>query len=165
MSREQSLTFSELLGGSPYLPRVPVVKFIKMHEKAEKPEEKTHKDDVGYNLVAIKEHKRLTSRTVMYDTGLIVRPPPGYYTEIIPRSSMGKSGHILANSVGIVDPGYTGTLLIALTKIDDGAPDLKLPFSLCQLVLRKFEDYTLEETTTLEETSRGSGGFGSTDKK
>lgn len=144
--------------------KIPVVKFIKVHEKAEKPEEKKHKNDVGYNLVAIREHKRLTSRTVMYDTGLIVRPPPGYYTEIVPRSSMAKSGHILANSVGIVDPDYTGTLLIVLTKIDDGAPDLKLPFSLCQLVLRKFEDYSLEETTSVENTSRGTGGFGSTNK-
>lgn len=144
--------------------KTPTVKFIRMHDDAKVPEEKKHKTDVGYNLTAIREYRRFTSRTVMYDTGLIVRPPVGYYTEIVPRSSMAKSGHILANSVGIVDPEYTGTLLIVLTKVDDGAPDLKPPFSLCQLVLRKFEDYTLEETTTVESTTRGDGGFGSTNK-
>lgn len=141
------------------------VQYILVDEKAMVPK-KHHASDVGFDLTAIREDKRLSKYTVRYDTGIIVRPPLGYYTEIIPRSSIVKTGHVLANSIGIIDPDYTGTLKIVLTKVDD-APEveLKLPFTVCQLVLRKREDFVMQETKSCEETVRGSGGFGSTDTK
>ena len=55
----------------------------------------------------------------MYDTGIQVKPQYGYYFEIVPRSSLSKSGYILANSIGIIDPSYSGNLYIVLIKIDD----------------------------------------------
>lgn len=120
---------------------------------------------VGYDLTAISVAKKISERTTLYDTGICVQPPPGYYTEILPRSSLSKTGYVLSNSVGTIDPDYTGRLLIALTKVDDSLPDLELPFTKCQLVLRKFESFRLIETDKLTETERGDGGFGSTDKK
>lgn len=120
---------------------------------------------VGYDLTAISVHKKLSDRITLYDTGLKVQPPPGYYTEILPRSSLTKTGYVLSNSVGTIDPDYTGRLLIALTKVDPSMPDLEVPFTRCQLVLRKMENYELEDVASIEETERGDGGFGSTDKK
>lgn len=120
---------------------------------------------IGYDLTAISIAKRISSRTVLYDTGIKVQPPEGYYTEILPRSSLSKTGYMLSNSVGTIDPDYTGRLLIALTKVDDTLPDLELPFTRCQLVLRKAEFYNVRETDKLTETVRGDGGFGSTDAK
>lgn len=120
---------------------------------------------IGYDLTAISVAKKLSSRTVLYDTGIKVQPPHGYYTEILPRSSLSKTGYILSNSVGTIDPDYTGRLLIALTKVDDSCPDLELPFTRCQLVLRKAEFYNMREVKELDETVRGDGGFGSTDKR
>lgn len=119
--------------------------------------------DAGHDLTIIKKVKNMTPKVSLYDTGLRVRVPHGYYTEIVPRSSLSKSGYMLANSIGVIDRGYHGNLLIALAKIDDEVPPLSLPFRCCQLIFRKQEFLRIEEIDIdLEETSRGAGGFGST---
>ena len=119
---------------------------------------------IGYDLTAISVYKKISKYTTLYDTGIKIKPPLGYYTEIVPRSSLIKTGYILSNSVGVIDPDYTGRLLIALTKVEHSLPDLELPFTRCQLILRKAEHYDLCQTETIEVTVRGDGGFGSTDK-
>lgn len=124
---------------------------------------KAHGSDVGYDLSIIKLIKQTGTNTYLYDTGIIVIPDIGYYFEIIGRSSLSKSGYIITNSVGIIDPSYSNTLLISLTKIDIYRPNLKLPFKCAQLIIRKFINYHLTETKdSLDDTSRGIGGFGST---
>lgn len=120
---------------------------------------------VGYDLTAISLSKKINNVTYLYNTGLMVKPPEGYYLEILPRSSLIKTGYMLANSVGIIDSDYRGELLIALNKVDSTVPDLELPFTRCQLVLRKYENYSVTQVEKLDDTERGSGGFGSTDKK
>ena len=140
-----------------------IVKFKKHDPDAIIPK-KAGKHEVGFDLVAIKLVKKIGEKTFMYDTCISVQPPNGYYTEIIPRSSIVKTGYILSNNTGIIDPTYRGTLKICLTKIDNTLPDLKLPFIKLQLVLRKFILAKEEEVFDLTETERGGGGFGSTDK-
>lgn len=119
--------------------------------------------DVGYDLTAIQLVKKIGSNIYMYDTGICVKPPNGFYTEIVPRSSIVKSGFILSNSIGIIDPHYTGSLKICFTKIDQFADDLVVPFKLCQLILKRAEYASFKQVDNLEDTIRGSGGFGSTD--
>jgi dUTP pyrophosphatase len=125
---------------------------------------KAHPSDIGYDLTAISVFKKVSSNITLFDTGLIVSPPEGYYVEILPRSSISKTGYMLANSVGVIDPSYTGKLLIALIKIDQEAPDISLPFTRCQLVLRLAHKSVMVQVNSFEETIRGSGGFGSSDK-
>ena len=103
-------------------------------------------------------------KTTLYDTGIRVIPSHGYYLKIFPRSSLSKSGYLLANSVGIIDPNYLGTLKIALTKTDDSKPDIELPFRCCQLIMDKkieFNTVIVEDEEEFEITERGEGGFGS----
>ena len=96
------------------------------------------------------------SGCVMYDTGITVKPPPGYYAEIVARSSIVKHNTMLANGIGIVDPTYRGTLKICLTR------PVACPFSLCQLVLKPMPpDVPITKVEHLEATYR-TGGFGST---
>ena len=125
---------------------------------------KAHLDDVGLDVTVIRFHSRLTSTTVMYDTGLQLRAPPGMHAELIARSSMVKHGLALANAVGVIDPGYTGNLLVALTKTDPHMPDPVLPLRCCQLVFRRTLHVRPVQVERFEEaTERGVGGFGSTD--
>lgn len=143
---------------------IPICKFFKNVEGAFVPS-KERASDVGYDLTIIERVKNIGSKTVMYDTGIIVSPPFGFYTKIVPRSSLTKSGYILTNSMGIIDGTYRGTLKICLSKIDDDIEDLKLPFKCCQLILEKHTHYLTEEVESLSElgvTSRNDGGFGST---
>lgn len=140
------------------------IKIKKVNENAVIPS-RVHDDDVGYDLTAISVHKEYKNGAVLFDTGLQVKPPKGYYIEIVPRSSISKTGWILANSVGTIDPNYRGNLYIALLKVKENAPDFELPFTKCQMVLRKVITPPLVVVENLDETKRGSGGFGSTDKE
>lgn len=133
--------------------------------------------DVGLDLVAIKKYKtvrkgfNITSdtynigETILYDTGIVCVPEEGYYTEIVPRSSLSKTGWILSNSVGIVDPDYRGTLLISLTRVDPTAPEIELPFCKAQLIVKQKLSIDIEKTNSVNNTTRGAGGFGSTGKR
>ena len=125
---------------------------------------KAHESDIGWDLVAIKEHKTIHQDIIMYDTGIIAIPPKGYYLEILPRSSISKTGWMLANSVGTIDPDYRGNLYIVLTRVVTNMPKITLPFCKCQLVLRKIEKSSIIEISELDinNTERGNGGFGST---
>lgn len=125
--------------------------------------EKNKQSDVGYDLTIIKEEKKLLNNTTLYDTGIKIRVKDGLYVEVVPRSSLSKSGYILANSIGIIDPNYIGNIFIALTKVDPDAPDLQLPFRCCQMIFKEQIHVDIIETTEhFEETTRGEGGFGST---
>jgi deoxyuridine 5'-triphosphate nucleotidohydrolase len=147
--------------------KVLTVEFTKTHPDAVIPT-RAFPTDIGYDLTAISVKKQLSENTYLFDTGIAVKPPTGCYTEILPRSSISKTGWMLSNSVGLIDPSYRGNLLIALTRVDESAGcDLtkELPFVRCQLILRKAELFDMKQVETLDETARGSGGFGSTDKQ
>jgi len=144
---------------------VPTIKVFKVDERAVAPS-KSRYSDSGYDLTIISEYKRLTSNTVIYDTGIQLEIPNGYYVEIVPRSSISRSGYILANNVGIIDQGYRGNLYIALTKINDEAPELSMPWKCCQMIVKKQIYSRLEVAAivgeAIENSSRGTGAFGST---
>lgn len=141
----------------------PNIKVFKTDENAVIPK-KAFQEDAGYDLTIIKKIKDFNSRTSLYDTGIKIEIDEGYYTEIVPRSSISKSGYILANNIGIIDNHYRGNLMIALTKIADDAPEIELPFKCCQLIVREQILSNLIEINenNLSETKRNEGGFGST---
>ena len=140
---------------------VPHCKFTKTTKEAVSPF-KANASDEGYDLWLIGIDKKVSDVTTRYETGIKVQPPLGYHVEILPRSSLSNSGYMLANSVGLIDASYTGTLKVALTKVDPNAQDLTLPFKAVQMVLRKSQHFLCEEVEEIEETARSSGGFGST---
>ena len=142
---------------------IPTIKVFKVDERAVVPS-KSRYSDSGYDLTIISEYKRLTTNTVIYDTGIQLEIPNGYYVEIVPRSSISRSGYILANNVGIIDQGYRGNLYVALTKINEDVPELSMPWRCCQMIVKKQVYSRLEVVSpnAIETSSRGSGAFGST---
>ena len=145
-----------------YNDNLPNIKVYMANEHAIIPTKASY-SDVGYDLTIIKEHKVLNSCTTLYDTGIKLNIPNGYYVEIAPRSSISKSGYMLANGVGIIDQSYRGNLLVALIKINKESPDLELPWKCCQLIVKKQIYANLElSLDNLNVTKRGDGGFGST---
>lgn len=122
---------------------------------------KAHRTDVGYDLTLIDVWKT-DGDVTFYETGVIVSPPSGFYFELVPRSSLSKTGYMLANSVGIIDPDFRGSIKVPLIKITKEKPDITLPFNCVQLVLRKIDDCVFDQVDILEQTERADGGFGST---
>ena len=86
--------------------------------------------------------------------------PTGYY--IYPRSSISKTPLRLANSVGIIDSGYRGELILVLDNIKDRAYTIKRGQRLAQLCSPALEPIEFELVEHLSATQRGEGGFGST---
>ena len=142
---------------------IPLIKVYTDDESAVTPC-KSRYSDAGYDLTIIKEFKRLTTNTVIYDTGIKLEIPNGYYVEIVPRSSISKSGYILANNVGIIDQGYRGNLYVALTKINNECPEFCLPWKCCQMIVKKqiYSKLIICNNDNIEKSNRGIGAFGST---
>lgn len=134
--------------------------YVKCHPSAIAPK-KAHLMDAGYDihLIGIKDVNE-TTNVIFYHTGIQVRPPFGYYFEMYGRSSLSKTGHMLANNVGIIDSNYRGELIVALKK-DPNAPMLSLPFKAVQIIPKQFTHMEINECDSFEETQRNTGGFGS----
>jgi deoxyuridine 5'-triphosphate nucleotidohydrolase len=124
------------------------------------PPKKAHVTDTGYDLCLVEKVKE-ENGMIMYDTGIAVQPPLGYYFELVGRSSISKTGYIVANSIGIIDASYTGSLKVALIKINKDAPELELPARLVQLIPRQLVHLDAIEVQNLNNTTRAEGGFGS----
>ena len=134
-----------------------------IYARGDKLPSKTWYSDAGYDLTftrVISDDGHL----LKLGTDLHLEMPPGIYAEIVPRSSIYKSGYILANSVGIIDNTYRGELMGCFWRVRPGAPVPAMPATLCQLIFRRqvFVQIT-PSSADLTSTSRGAGGFGSTD--
>ena len=119
---------------------------------------KNNETDTGYDLTVIDEWKRVNNNVIIYETGVAVQPPQGYYFDVVLRSSMSKSGWSLANNVGIIDASYTGTLKIALVRLVGGSLEIKLPMRIAQLIPRRLHLLKGEQVETLTDTVRGNDG-------
>ena len=93
----------------------------------------------------------------------------GYYTEIYPRSSIYKTDFISANSVGIIDSDYRGTIFMPVRYVgqNNGLEEASklVGTRVAQLILRKKEILEIDIVDSLEQTDRAEGGFGSTGTK
>jgi len=133
-------------------------KFVRVLEDAPAPSRKSPAD-AGWDLHLVAALKTVGDVTV-FRTGIAVAPPPGYYFELVPRSSLGTSGWSLANSVGVIDAGYRGEILVALRNHSANLP--ALPWRAVQIILRKSFVVEFDEVTVLDPTPRGdNGGLGS----
>ena len=89
-------------------------------------------------------------------------PSVGYY--MYPRSSISKTPLRLANSVGIIDSGYRGELMAVVDNRSNEDYSIQRGQRLFQVCRADLSPVTQLEFTTLNETQRGAGGFGSTGK-
>ena len=96
-------------------------------------------------------------------TGLAFALPPGFEGQVRPRSGLAfKSGITCLNSPGTVDADYRGEVKVIL--INHGPDDFTIRRGdrIAQLVIAPVVQARWSEVASLEETARGSGGFGST---
>ena len=126
-----------------------------------------HANDAGLDLTAMAVEQTRPG-LFAFDTGVSVEAEPGYYCEVVPRSSIVKTEFIQANSVGIIDPDYRGHIRVVFRYLGD-APDggnaeaqALLGNRIAQLLVRRLEKVEVEEVQELGQTQRGTGGFGST---
>lgn len=96
-------------------------------------------------------------------TGIAVAVPPGFVMLMYSRSGHGfKNGVRLVNSVGVIDSDYRGEICVGLRNDSAIRFDFKPGDRIAQAMIVAAPKVSLVETDDLDETSRGSGGFGST---
>ena len=96
-------------------------------------------------------------------TGLRVELPPGYEMQIRPRSGLAlKHGITLPNTPGTIDSDYRGPLGVALINLGSEPYTIRHGDRIAQAVIAPVVQGLFEVVKALSDTSRGSGGFGST---
>lgn len=126
------------------------------------PPTKAHWQDAAYDL-ALKERAVIQPRaTAMLDTGVHVAIPEGHVGLVVVRSSTGRQGLVLTNSVGVIDPGYTGPIRLSARSTADWPFVYEPGDRIAQLLIVPTATVQLEEVDALDPTERGDGGFGST---
>lgn len=99
-------------------------------------------------------------------TGLFMELPIGFEAQIRPRSGLAfKNGLTVLNSPGTIDADYRGEIKVLLVNLSNTDFVINDGERIAQMVIAKHEVATWEVVTSLEESNRGAGGFGSTGKK
>lgn len=103
--------------------------------------------------------------TVKIGTGLAIELPYGYFGAIFARSGLAtKQGLRPSNCVGVCDEDYRGEYVVALHNDTDEPQTINPMERIAQLVVMPYLAVEFNEVDELEDTERGSGGFGSTGK-
>ena len=129
------------------------------HGDAQLPVRST-KESAGYDLHTIEDGNIEPGQTKLFDTGLSFTVPEGTYGRIAPRSGLSKKG-LLVNA-GVIDRDYTGPVKIMLHNLSGDTYVVNKDDRIAQLILEKIETSKMILLDSLEDTERGSGGFGST---
>jgi dUTP pyrophosphatase len=104
-------------------------------------------------------------RTII-KTGLFIELPIGYEAQVRPRSGLAaKKGISVLNAPGTIDADYRGEIGVILVNLSNEDFKVEDGERVAQLIIAKHERAEWLEVETLTETSRGSGGFGSTGTK
>ena len=129
---------------------------------------RAHPTDAGVDLFSALHYDILPGSKVLVDTGFSIQIPAGWFGMIVPRSSMGKLGIRLANTIGIIDPDYRGNIKVFLENCGNDAFSITaFETRVAQLlIIPVFNFVNFEEWDGNNEdwfdTKRGAGGFGST---
>ena len=117
----------------------------------------------GSDLYALDAVSVPAGETVLVHTGIAVAIPTGYAGLIYARSGLATKRSLApANKVGVIDADYRGEIMVALHNHGNKTEEIAAGERVAQLVVTPFLSVTFDECDSLDETERGTGGFGST---
>ena len=122
----------------------------------------------GYDLYACVDNEVtiLPHETKIIPIGLAMEIPVGYAGLIYARSGLAtKRGLAPANKVGVIDSDYRGEVMVALHNHTNIEQKIDRDERIAQIVITPFLKVEFKEAKSLEDTTRGVGGFGSTGTK
>ena len=122
-----------------------------------------HPGDAGADLTASESVTIEPGERALVPTGLAVAIPEGFAGFVLPRSGLAiRSGITVINAPGLIDSGYRGELRVGLVNLGDSVFVIEAGDRIAQLVIMAVTRPEFVEVDDLDETLRGSGGFGST---
>jgi dUTP pyrophosphatase len=128
---------------------------------------KANPNDAGWDVTCVEDVELAPHERKLVSTGVHLKLQPGWEAQMRARSGNAiKLGISLVNGIGTIDSNYTGECKAIL--LNTGTEPVKLPkgSKVAQIVFKRVPSVTLERLTEMPtDPIRGSGGFGSTDKK
>lgn len=123
-----------------------------------------HPGDAGADLRTTHDVTLQPGERALVGTGVRLALPEGHVGLVTPRSGLAaRHGLSVVNSPGIIDSGYRGEIRVSLINLDPAEPlTLLAGDRIAQLVVLPFVSATFTRVDTLDDTSRGAGGYGST---
>ena len=121
------------------------------------------KFSAGVDLRAAIEEPRTIApgERCLIPTGVAVALPAGYEGQVRPRSGLAvRHGLALVNSPGTIDADYRGEIQVVLINLGDAPIRFERGDRIAQLVVQQLPAVTWEAVEELDETTRGTGGFG-----
>lgn len=124
---------------------------------------RAHDGDAGVDLCTTEDVVLEPGERVLVGTGVAVALPHGTVGLIHPRSGLAaRTGLSVVNTPGTVDAGYRGEIKVCLINHDPRTPiELRRGDRIAQLLVQRVELVDFVEVESLDETTRGAGGYGS----
>lgn len=140
----------------------PVVPVQRLHPSAVLPSY-AHPGDAGLDLVGIDSVTIPPGGRAAVRTGLALAIPDGWVGLVHPRSGLARRhGLTVANAPGTIDAGYRGEVLVLLVNLGPDPVTLAAGDRIAQLLVQPVGRAVVQAVDALDDTARGSGGFGST---
>lgn len=124
---------------------------------------RAHPTDAGLDLRAKERVKIWPGMSASIDTGVHVELPAGYYGKIESKSGLNVK-HSIVSCGGVIDEGYTGSIVVKLYNLGDNAYVFEPGDKVAQIIIQPYIAPEIEIVDELSETDRGESGFGSTGK-
>lgn len=127
------------------------------------PPTKAHPSDAAVDLQTRIDFVLEPSARASIPTGLAVALPPGFAGLVLPRSGHARRhGLGVVNGPGLIDSGYRGEIEVLLINHGSAPVEFHAGDRIAQLAVVAVPDLVWEEAEDLEDSDRGTGGFGST---
>jgi dUTP pyrophosphatase len=142
----------------------PVIRFRRTTPDAIVPSY-AHEGDAGMDLCATRDVTLRPGESAMVGSGIAIQLPRGFAGFVHARSGLGSKGLVIKHSTGVIDSGYRDEIKVVLFNNNPITSDrvfhVKKGDRVAQLVIQHVACATMVEVDSLEETERGTGGFGS----
>ena len=123
---------------------------------------KAHADDAAFDLRSRADMIIPVNRSTLVPTGVFMELPVNYEAQIRPRSGLAlKHNLTLTNSPGTIDAGYRGEVGVIMFNHGPEEFAVKRGDRIAQMVIAELPEVELQIASTLSDSDRGEGGFGS----
>lgn len=145
---------------------------VQLLTKTAKMPTKAHNTDACFDLYADEKRDRTEpvyiiepGKSVVIPTGIATEIPVGYFAPVYVRSGLGIKKHLrLSNSVGVIDSDYRGEWMVSLHNDGTESQTIHPGDRIAQFTLQEVFPVELTHVKELNDSERGTGGFGSSGK-
>ncbi|XP_021009004.1 deoxyuridine 5'-triphosphate nucleotidohydrolase, mitochondrial [Mus caroli] len=138
------------------------LRFVRLSEHATAPTRGSARA-AGYDLFSAYDYTISPMEKAIVKTDIQIAVPSGCYGRVAPRSGLAVK-HFIDVGAGVIDEDYRGNVGVVLFNFGKEKFEVKKGDRIAQLICERISYPDLEEVQALDDTERGSGGFGSTGK-